>query len=421
MSESRSLERTVGGFGIYLALGMAVSMVACAVEPPAGPDVDAPTEYLAGGGRVASDDAYGGEGHSGSTFPGGMPDIAPGFLPLFYSWQNCAGAPFAKVITSEAGWADWWASATACLPVPGPLGSEATTILPGDSAAADRPTDPSLPPQPPTWERPAVSFDSSSVIAIGLESAAGWNRHIQVTDVSTVEEATTVRFEVLTPGGDCLAVLMVPWDLEGAETSPVVAVRAPGPVGSTVTFVRTDVVWHCIVEPDPTIPLTVYYTDVPCELGPAEAVIRNGDRWQEWLDEAAACDARRWGGGIEPWYGDASPGVGSVEPGVPVEPPIWISPSVDFTTHAVLVLRAPEQTRWGGGVWLSSIEARSGGTTIEYTVMRPGTDCPSIDRGSVLRPTVAIRVALPLADPVAFVRTEKEIGCAWDMDVVVFR
>jgi hypothetical protein len=89
---------------------------------------------------------------------------------------------------------------------------------------------------------------------------------------------------------------------------------------------------------------------------------------------------------------------------------------VDFSTHAVVVLRAPSQNRWGGGVWLTGINRRRGGTTVEYSVMTPGRNCPTIEKGGAVRPTTAIRVPLPLPDPVAFTKTVETIDCRWKGD-----
>jgi hypothetical protein len=111
-------------------------------------------------------------------------------------------------------------------------------------------------------------------------------------------------------------------------------------------------------------------------------------------------------------------GGGSVEPGVAIDPPTgWLSPEVDFTTHAVLVLRAPAQTRWGGGVWLSAIEDGSPGTMVDYWVMTPGPDCPVVEGGATLRPTVAIRVQLPVRDPLTFRRNTETVECRWEVPV----
>ena len=53
---------------------------------------------------------------------------------------------------------------------------------------------------------------------------------------------------------------------------------------------------------------------------------------------------------------------------------------------------------------------------IDYTVMEPSDGCPPIDGGEALRPTVAIRVPLPLPDPVTWNRHVETIDCRWESD-----
>jgi len=45
--------------------------------------------------------------------------------------------------------------------------------------------------------------------------------------------------------------------------------------------------------------------------------------------------------------------------------------------------------------------------------MEPTGDCPPIESGEVLRPTVAIRVLLPITDPVTWNRRTESIECGW--------
>ena len=415
---------TGGGAISFRAFGLSCALALAACDgTPSGPASDT-REYLAGGGRVANGDAFvGGPGHSGPATPGGdsgRPDIWFGYFPIFYSELNCFDTPFTRVIASQAEWTEWLEVATSCgVAVTqvwdgghvGVLPPPADSTLPGDSAVTEGPTDPT---DPTPWEPPLVDFDSSAVIAIGIESAAGWGRSVQVTDVTTVGELTTVRFDVLTPGDDCVSLVMAPFEIDLVTTSPTLAVAAPRPFGANVAFERSEVVWHCVVEPDPLMPLALYYTDASCDLGGAEAIIRDQTAWARWLETAAACDFDRWGGGVEP----GNPGLfgpDASEPGTPTEPPRgWLVPSLDFSTHAVVILRSEPQTRWGGGVWLNAIDTHARGTTLEYSVMTPGGDCPIVEGGSVLRPTAAIRVPLPLLEPIVFRRNAETIDCRWE-------
>ena len=421
----------LGGRWITLAPALLATVLVACNDGPSGPDIDDPTEYLAGGGRAAESDPFvGGRGDSGPVTPGtepGMPDIAPGYWPIFYSEVNCFEAPFTRVIATEPEWAEWLDVAESCQPVFEPdssyteggippgrsSGADPDGTLSSDSAVVTEPTDPT---DPPSWEPYVVDFDSSAVIAIGLESASGWGRSVQVVDVTTAAGVTTVRYEVMTPGEDCTRLLMAPFDPDAVVTAPVLAVVVPRPLGSSVTFERSETVWHCIIEPDPSQPLTLYYTDGECDLGGSEALSPGSARWEAWLSTAADCDLARWGGGVvEPTLPDGVRGEDSAEPGTTLDPPTgWLSPSVDFATHAVVVLRAPSQTRWGGGVWLTAIEDGPSGTKVDYAVMTPGSDCPLIEGGATVRPTVAIRVPLPLTDPVAFGKTTETIDCDWE-------
>jgi hypothetical protein len=398
-------------------------------DDPIGPGDGPPAEFLAGGGRASDEDAFvGGLGDSGPATPDeqpGAPEPYPWFPVTFYSETNCFGEPFESVIDSEAAWEAWLTTAMSCagdLPAPRPDGSTgvaAAQYEPDLPPPPDRPTEPPVDPsEPPDWNEPVLDFETSVVVVIGLEEANGWGRYVQVADVSTTGNLTHIRFDVSTPGEDCWAVLMGPFDPEQVRTAPVVAVIVPRPVGEVLAFERTDTVWHCIIEPDPTIPLTLYYTDGPCDLGADEVVIRSADVWEAWLHAAAECDFARWGSVVEPDLPEGVDGGGSIEPGIPIDPPTgWLSPDVDFSTHAVVVLRAPAQTRWGGGVWLSAVEDAAPGTAVEYWVMTPGVDCPSVEGGATLRPTVAIRVPLPLAEPLTFRRNTEVVDCRWEVPV----
>lgn len=170
-----------------------------------------------------------------------------------------------------------------------------------------------------------------------------------------------------------------------------------------------DIVYDCSWEPDPNEPLALYYTDAACDLGPGHAVITDAEIFADWLATAYACDQARWGG-ID--------GVPVPEDSTVTQPPMpspdWLGLQVDFTTHAVIVLRGDEQDRWGGGAWLAAITAENGGTTIDYAVMTAGENCPVVEDGTTVQPTVAIRVPLPLAEPITWHRTTETIACDWD-------
>jgi hypothetical protein len=87
---------------------------------------------------------------------------------------------------------------------------------------------------------------------------------------------------------------------------------------------------------------------------------------------------------------------------------------VDFSTHAVLVLRASSQGRWGGGIWLNSFDVNASGTTIDYSVMEPSDECSEVEAGKPVRPTAAIRLPLPLNAPINYDRHVESIDCNWE-------
>jgi hypothetical protein len=401
-----------------LACAILLGAAACD-DSPSDPGPGGSDEYLAGGGRALDADAFvGGPEASGPvtarTEPG-QPDIAPAYAAIFYSEWNCFGAPFVRAVTSQDEWSGWWKTARSCEPV--------YEVLPGDGTKEPPPqrtdaTDPGLPTKPDPYDPtvpPTVDFARSTVIAIGLEEAKGWGRRVQVLDVSTSGGTTTVRYEVLAPGDDCTRMLMMPIDPDAVPSSPVIAVLVRAPVGAKVVGQRTDSVWHCVWEPDPKEPLTLYYTDATCDLGDGEVVIREQERWAAWLDAAIACERARWDSPTEPPLPKDLPVTRTADATDQAEPwKGWLSPAVDFATHAVVILRAPAQTRWGGGVWLTAFAARAGGTTIDYAIMSPGRDCPAIEDGAAVRPTTAIRLPLPLPAPVSFRRKVETIDCRWE-------
>jgi hypothetical protein len=406
-----------------LLLGL-LAAVAC--DDPTGTG-GTPGDYLAGGGRALSDDSFvGGREASGPVARGReptKPDVAPGFPAIFYSELNCFEKPFEGAIRSAADWQTWWKTATSCQPTydPPPVppdqpkrtdGTGSTD--PGSTGTGS--TDPVKPERPPVpGGPPVVDFVRSAVITIGLESAKGWGRRLQVVDVSPNGRTTTVRYQVLTPGEDCTRLLMAPFDPDAVASAPVTAVLVRAPLGERVVFERKDAVWHCVVEPDPKTPLTLYYTDAQCDLGEGEAIIREAARWKAWLSRAVDCERPRWETMTEPGLPKDLPVTRTADATSTIEPRKgWLSPTVDFSTHAVVILRAPVQNRWGGGVWLTGIR----GSTIGYTVMTPGRSCPVVEGGLTVRPTAAIRVPLPLREPVTFRRSVETIDCRWKREPV---
>jgi hypothetical protein len=162
----------------------------------------------------------------------------------------------------------------------------------------------------------------------------------------------------------------------------------------------------------------LYYTDAPCELGADRQILTDQDHLDTWLQQALTCDMARWGviydsvrvPGDSGWAPD----------GTPTDPPVptGYSIPVDFDRFAVIVLRAGDQERWGGGIWLTDFRSSAEGTRIAYTVVQPGAECPPIgnwgyDMGSVVNPTVAIRVPLPLTEPVRWERDIRTVDCNW--------
>jgi hypothetical protein len=165
----------------------------------------------------------------------------------------------------------------------------------------------------------------------------------------------------------------------------------------------------------------LYYTDAPCDLGANEQILTDQAQLDAWLEAALACDVARWGviydsvrvPGDSTWGPDGTP----VDPAAPE----GYSIPVDFDRFAVIVLRAGEQERWGGGIWLTDLRTSDAGTRIEYTVVEPGDACPPVrdagyDFGTTLDPTVAIRVPLPLLAPIHWERSVRTVDCDWGAD-----
>jgi len=410
-------------------------------------------ERLAGGGRGDSNDPFaGGPDASGPSTP--EVDPFPAYLPLLLSDANCFPSPFQRVIRNQEDWQAWWTTAVSCLPhgelgIPlsprgGPGGVSGGGTVAGHDSAAVGPgsggvgpdsavvppdsgwIDPVEPQDPYGPNAPDVDFQNYVVVAIGLDPEAAWGRGLWVTEVVAGAGGSTIKFEVSRPGEDCFALLGIPID-PGAvpPNSPTIAVLVPQPVREPVTFERTDVTWDCTWEPDPNLPLTLYYTDAECDLGPSEAVIADAGAWEAWLNRAVTCDMARWGdtgdstvtsGGGEgepgrPPLDDPGPGADPTAPPPPIK---WLGLEVDFSSHAVIVLRASPQRRWGGGIWLNSFDATASGTIIDYSVMEPSGECPEVEGGQSIRPTAAIRLPLPLNAPISYNGHVESIDCNWE-------
>lgn len=419
---------------------LALLVVVAACSDGAGPTAPSGRNRLAGGGRDQNDDPFAG-GREGSGPAGPRAEPLPGYIPLFFSDTNCFPGTLQRVLRNKEDWQAWWTTAVSCLPhgdqlidSPSPLPSSAPSPPPGSDpgggADGSEPdsgrVEPDEPFDPYGPDAPEVDFGSYVVVTIGLESAAIWGRSVWVTEVVPGAGGSTVKFEVSRPGEDCIVLRGEPIDPGSLPpNSPTIAVLVPQPIDEPVTFERTDVTWNCTWEPDPDLPLTLYYTEAECDLGSGEAVITDAGAWEAWLNTAAACDITRWG---DP--GDSTVTIGSGE-GVPGKPPPdgrdsgadpspppaptpWLGLEVDFSTHAVIVLRADPQRHWGGGIWLDSFDATASGTIIDYSVMEPSGQCPEVEGGESVRPTAAIRLPLPLNAPISYNRHVESIDCNWE-------
>jgi hypothetical protein len=363
---------------------------------------DSPTQThdalnaIAGGGRGADDDPFNcGPDGSGpnEAIPGG-PDFDPsqGLRPLVYLDDACGDAPATVVIQDTTAWRAWWEANVDC-------GGRA---LPADSGWVD-------PDSVPAWDLPYVDFTNDVVVAITLERVADDPRMLVVEGVADGEGGTTIRYTVYHPGEDCVTTR--PDSSGSSAPAPAVAVLVPRPVDAPFTWMRDDTTYSCSWEPDPDTPLMLYYTDAPCELGANEQILTDQDRLDAWLESALACDMERWGVVYDSIR---------VPEETPTDPPVPVGYSipVDFERFAVIVLRAGEQERWGGGIWLTDFRTSTEGTWIEYAVIQPGAECPPVgdsgfDFGTRVNPTVAIRVPLPLPEPVHWERSVRTIDCDW--------
>jgi len=418
---------------------------------------------LAGGGRLTDNDPAGGNiGNSPAMPPF---DSLSGLTPLFSSYIDCAKNPGEIIITNQADWEAWWQVANSCLYVYPPIepwlpdsnwwdtmlwdtmppDSYSWDTVPPDSYPWDTvppdsypwdsiphdsfpwdtiphdsfpwdtmphdsypwdtmphdsyPWD-TMPPDTGYYGAPPVNFDSFVVVVISLALDSNtFGRFIWVDEVNSDAGGTVVRYTVSTLGEDCAQILMRPMLIAGTE---VIAVMAPRPIVEPVIWIRTDTVFNCIWEPDPNLPATLYYTDAPCELGSGETVFTDSASFAVWLATANVCDSLK----LRYWYDS-----GFFNPTFP----IWFSPEVDFTTHAVIILRSGNQTRWGGGIWLDRFDVTPSGTIIDYTVMEPGDDCWTVGPPlGVLNQTVAIRVPLPINLPITWNRNIQPIQCNWN-------
>ncbi len=402
----RSVRSSLLLLAVLLAAAIAV-VGGCGKDKPttpADPDVTA----LAGGGRLQNADGFSGGPEAAGP---GLPDFEPAnpdFWPLFYAELDCRATPGELLIATADAWQAWWTEATAC------LAWHATPPLRagGDPENPDDPgEDPWSNPYPDV--APAVDFASHVVLVVALEPHERPGRSVWVQDLV----AGVVHYQVTALGDDCFGWYEPEFPSESAN-SPTIAVLAPRPDTETLTWNREDFVYDCSWAPDPLEPIALYYTDTACDLGPATAVLRDAESLAAWLDAAVACDEEAWSGRPGWREGETPPGdlePPAVEPSMP--PWGWLGAAVDFSTHAVIVLRGEPQDRWGGGVWLTGIAhegGQGGGAVVEYAVMVAGDDCPAGEAGAGVQPTVAIRVPLPLTEPVTWRRETYTIACDWD-------
>lgn len=396
-----------------------VLVAGCGDDPTTVPD-DGGDRLSVGGGRQGSEDPLiGGADGSGPANPDFDPPSGD-FYPLFYSDQDCQQNPSLNVIRDQTDWQAWWSAATDCLrgidDPPPPI----RHLLEGDPSDSGVVT----PEDPYPVEAPEVDFANHAVVTIALEPDSGFGRSVWIQDVTSSPTGSVVRYLVSELGDDCLPLIMAPY--VSGLTAPTIAVTVPLPFDEPIDWQREENVYDCTWEPDPNEPIALYYTDADCELGAGEMLLTDAATFEAWISTALACDGARWfdsdgtgvpgdtGGGDPSDPNDPTDPTDPKDPTDPTTPPgSWAGMQVDFTTHAVIVLRAEPQNRWGGGIWLSGLEKNAGGTTIDYTIMTPGEDCPLIEEGEMLQPTVAIRVPLPLDAPVTWTRHVETIGCAW--------
>ncbi len=385
---------------LLLLLGTSLLLIQLTLTGCSENDATNPTnklDRLAGGGRGDSNDPFiGGPGDSGpnDSLPGvpGFPGqgIYPIYVTQFASWEQ----PKYQFIETRDDWVAWWDTAMSYFErFPKP-----TIPIPGDSTNPDS----SWPGPDSNWvpPMPEIDFSTNLVVVIRLEPGS-WGRYFYIAQIETGVSGSTIHYEVLTPGDDC----PVP-EAPAVLTIPVGAFVVPRPLPEPREFEMVETTYDCSWEPDPNEPYALYFSDAECpEIGDGEKVIRSADEWKSWTDQAWTCDMERWGG-----YNDTSLIIWIDT--IRTDPPdmSWL---VDFSTHAVIILRSAENVRWGGGIWLNRFEVTGSGTSIEYTDVQPEGSCPPTEDGSSVRPTVAIRVPLPLTEPITWIRNVETVSCDW--------
>lgn len=389
-------------------------LAACSSDKPTQPG-SVTKDHVAGGGRETGNDPFKGGPRDSGPGQSGYGEFN-GYSPLFYSDIACGETPKTVVITNQADWQAWWTNAVSCLPKfdstwpwfdPGPVPADSNHGTIGW---------PSGPINPYGPDAPMINFDTSTIIAVSIEQDQAPGRFVHVTDAQSAPGGgSVIRYVVTTPAPDCMILMM-----QGGDSTtlyaPTTAVLVPKHLAEPVTWERTDTIMSCRWEPDPNMPITLYFTDAPCALGASETIITDEARFKEWIETAMECDIARFHRG-----GDSSGKMmgDTLIPSDPTLPPFWNGFDVDFKTHAVVILRAGEFTHWGGGIWLDDVKSSAFGTTIEYSVMEPGEKCPPVEDGGTVNPTAAIRVPLPLNQPITWDRHIEPIPCDWGRDSVI--
>ena len=409
----------LGVLATVAALGLIVPLLlisSCGSDSSTNPRTNSKA-YLAGGGRSTGTDEFrGGPRDSGpnDSIPNVPPDTMPGtkYAPIFSGEASCQIITENSVITNEADWKQFWDRVTEC----SPWGRFSGHSPRGDSAIFDSIP---VPPDSGKYGPPPVDFSRDVVVAVTVEFDSAWGKSVELTDVTSSGGGTTISYLVRYPGSDCYFLMdPIPHDtLHGDTTYLTAAFAVPRFSPDNVTWKRSDTTYSCSWHPDPKEPWTLYYTDALCDLGNGEQIITNKADFDAWTSKAFACDRKRWEGG----HDTLTHGKDSVivNPGdSTVGPPQYYDFKVDFPKCAVIILRAGEQTRWGGGIWLNAFNSTDGGTNIEYSVMEPGPNCPEVSSvpwfgGSLINPTVAIQVPLPIKDPVKWIRKIETIDCNW--------